>query len=106
MSYDLGLYIDAGNGSVRIENFDWNYTYNLGNFFEWALEKRLKEFNGEDAWYFLDCINHALYKISQGEDLSRFEPSNGWGSVLGATCFLAKIGIACAKAPNAKVHVS
>lgn len=107
MGYDVSLVTDCGNGFVRIGSADWEYTYNLSEFFAWALRKGLAEFDGDDAWYLLDSIKHALYKIRVAErgSLDRFEPENGWGSVLGATIFLADIGIACAKAPNAKVRV-
>lgn len=108
MSYDISLMADCGNGLVRIANADWNYTYNLSGFFAWALGKGLTEFDGEEAWYLLDSIKHGLYQIRNAEkgSLDEFEPPNEWGSVLGATIFLAEIGIACAKAPNSKVSVS
>ena len=107
MSYDIRLYIDAGNGPIRLDILDENYTWNLGEFFSWALGKGLAAFNGENASELRWAIEQAMEKIQRHKDeLSKFNPDNGWGDVAGATACLAKIGIACAKAPDAKVLVS
>lgn len=116
MSYDVSLYIDAGNGPVSVGSLDANYTYNLGDFIEEVLGKRLTQFNGEDACDLRDAIVDGLDRIDRQswdgersagvEWFKRFEPDNGWGTVFGAIVFLNKIAVECAKCPNAKVSVS
>jgi len=95
--------VNTGKKEAMLEGCRWNYTYNLGDFFEWALEKRLPELNGEEAWVVKEKIIRAFDKIQRcnKESLKKYEPENGWGSVLGATIFLAEIAIACAENPGA-----
>lgn len=106
MSYDISLFIDAGNGPIALDLLDVNYTWNLGDFFEWVLGKRLGDYNGEVAADLRYDIEQGMEKIQRHKnELSKFNPDNGWGDVASATACLAKIGIACARAPRAKVSV-
>jgi len=107
MSYDIYFYTDAGNGPVNLDIGDFNYTYNLGNFFEWLLGKRLGDYNGLDAYELMSDIKIGFNKLMRANyaEYQHFNPDNGWGHVVTATALLGQIGMACAKAPNAKVGV-
>lgn len=109
MSYDLSLEIDAGNGMVSIDGADFNITYNMCEFFEWGLGRNLKEFNGKDASDLRDAILSCANRVGSMDkviELHRFDAPNGWGTVEWTLAWLIRVGIACAKAPNAKVRIS
>lgn len=115
MSYDISLTADVGGPyPISLGILDENYTWNLGDFFEWFLGKRLGDFNGEEAWLLREAIERGFEKFGYvyGEPpttlelLQSFEPENKWGSVPGAICFLSKVFKACILAPNAKVSVN
>lgn len=115
MSYDFYLIIDAGNGEVAIEDMEWNYTYNLCEYFTDIVGVPPREWQDMEAWDFLERVEYGLRAeaepryISDGRNIKEskhYEPDNGWGSVITARLLLIKMAIACAKAPKAKIKVS
>lgn len=115
MSYDVWLEVDLGGPyPIRVGGLDDNYTYNLSRFFTWFLGKSLSEFNGEEAERLMFAIQDGYERFSGAydssimtiEELKRFEPDNGWGSVPSALAFLSRVYKACILAPNARVRVS
>ena len=106
MSYD----IDIGDD-------DFNYTSNLAEFFHDFIE-RWDNDSKLTGWQSLIGINGklaarilkgALNKIHEHHDMSKlahkYNPSNGWGDVYGATLLIARVMAACYENPRKKVNV-
>lgn len=108
MSYDLHLEADLGNGFIDIKILNENYTYNMSSFLELVLNKDFNELNNQKAEDVLDCIEPALDEIRclPNKQAIHLEPENKWGSVIGATVFLSKLAIACAKAPHSILRIN
>lgn len=114
MSYDISLQADLGGPHpVSVGWLSENYTWNLGEFFEWFLGARLGDFHGKEASALCAAISSGYEKFQGSynhpppslEKLKSFEPDNGWGSVLGALAFLHRVYRACILAPEAIVCV-
>lgn len=114
MSYDITI---AGE--------DFNYTSNVGCLFyehippsEYGGRGGIHAINGKtgreafdilsDAFDRIDHTRHVLWRDDMVGDpvmCARYDAPNGWGSLIGALIFLAKIMAACARSPRSKVRV-
>jgi len=91
MSYDMG---------IADKNF--NYTYNVAGMW-YASEPELGirtiyGLSGEQARPVLCKMRE--YMEDHWQEMLDMEPSNGWGSAIGALTFLSELIIACVEHPN------
>lgn len=103
MSYDISFRCqccghDSGN---------FNYTYNLGPMFRWALgESGISGLDGMEASRAVPRLEAAIKKCEADGDLQRFDAPNGWGTGEGALGFLRELLAAAREAGDAWLHVS
>lgn len=106
MSYD----VDVGEA-------DFNYTYNLSRFFHAHIrvgeETGLRSLDGMTGAQAVKALDEAfdsardeLREVGDAELRRRYEPSNGRGSLYGATLFLAELQAACAANRRKRVRVT
>ena len=81
----------------------FNYTYNLCGFFSDYGVRPTTDLDGLTAVECAERIGRALERIN-GEDARllavRYDPSNGWGSVRGATAWLRRVRDYCLSHPG------
>ncbi len=106
MSYNVSLISACGGFREDIGDTTWN----VCGLFYWALETEegIRGLKGMDALSVVIAVGGALEKIKAAPpgSLDKFEPSNGWGSVAGATEFLDNIRSACLEHPTATLDVT
>lgn len=113
MSYEIGIGDD-----------DFNYTYNLGEFFHDFIKHFDNDFNELTGWQGLDgmvgrdaapILLDALSNISsvkrQNQPLylslgKKYDPDNYWGDVMSASILMARVMAACYRNPDAKLSVT
>lgn len=112
---------------VTIANHDFNYTYNLsGLFHNHIIRPRVLQLVGNGKaetglqsidgitgkWaalaieQALESIRNELIKDGEIVMMERYNPNNGWGSVLGAVLFLSLLMAACKNNPRHIVRVT
>ena len=91
MSYDM---------SIGIEDF--NYTYNVaGMWYASEPEKGIRAIYGLTGEQAVPVLrNMRDYMENHWADMVEMEPSNGWGSALGALTFLNELIVASIKNPK------
>lgn len=102
---------------VSIGDFDANYTSNLADFFHDHIRafpltglQALHGLTGEDAAEVLGAAIERIYdtciRLNESGMRGKYNATNGWGSVLGATILLSRLIVACHKHPRLVVDVS
>lgn len=103
---------------VTIDVHWFNYTYNLSGFFRDHVSgpdgrvgiQALDGLTGRQAATILhnsfEKLNDTRSRLGDGAMSQKYDAPNGWGSVLGAVLFLARLHGACAAKPRHKVRVS
>lgn len=102
---------------VSVGKADFNYTYNLSKFFHAHVrvgeETGLQSLDGMTGAQAVKVLDEAfdsargeLWEVGEAELRRRYEPSNGWGSLYGATLFLAELRAACAANGRKRVRVT
>lgn len=100
---------------LKHDELEWQcghgYTYNVGDFFRWALEDErglyaLRDMRAADA---VPRLRAALARVTRdnlAELRVRYDAANGWGDVPGAVLYLREIFDECRKAhPDAVLTV-
>ena len=109
MSYD----VDIGKAS-------FNYTYNMSDLFYDVIPSRgnvdvggIRSLHGLNGKQALERLSEAVSRIERkriaiGDEMleKQYNAKNGWGTVLGATLFLAQIMAACIEHPDDFIEVS
>lgn len=103
MSYDVYLTCPCCDTEVFTEN----HTSNQSPMWRYALGESLGDLieRSETAGDLLPILEAGIAKL-EGEDISRFDSPNGWGSGESGLRFLKGIRSACAEYPWAKPRVS
>lgn len=102
MSYDVTIGSDS-----------FNYTWNLGAFFRDHSPMGIAGLNGltgrdgaEYLWAMMRQINATYDRIGENGMSYKYNPANGWGSVVGAVLWLTRIMAACHANPRKRLSVS
>jgi len=113
MSYDMS-----------IGDFDGNCTFNVSKVFydhipDYGNGGGLREFSGKtgkecavilsEAWKRLDTTRCQMWisdAVGEPAMSAKYDAPNGWGSLIGALCFLGEFTAACAISPRKKVYLS
>lgn len=105
---------------ISIANREFNYTYNLSEFFNAHLPDGLRTLGGMTGREAGDALADAFESINEERmcvyDLGkhrveeeklreRYDSPNGWGTYEGALVFLGELMAACYRNPRHKVHV-
>lgn len=103
MSYDFQLSIGSGEDTMRVGNFEKNYTYNVSPMFYEALP-------GDDGMHGINglSVSDALPRLDAGiasmkadpEKYRAMNPENGWGDYEGALECLEQLADACREAAD------
>lgn len=109
MGYDIGLYIDTGNGPVCLQDTDHNYTYNVAPMFVRAFRNAdgINMLHGRLAEWCIVRMELAIaYMRENFGEISKHNPENGWGNAEGAIKFLDSILASCKQHPKAILMVT
>lgn len=111
MSLDLSLviYADTGDGSLfRVEVYEDNYTHNVSPMWRLAgVYDILYKSQHDTAGSCIETLQKGLAHMRDPVNREAYEalnPSNGWGSFMGAREFLEKFTNACIKHPKCIVE--
>jgi hypothetical protein len=108
MSWDVYLRVKTGPG-VSTSVFEANHTSNQAEMIFWAggepyLWDVIDGMRADEAVFILGDVIEKCE--AEGEKLSRFDSSNGWGTAASCLQFLRKIYCACLDHPFTTVRVS
>jgi hypothetical protein len=109
MSYWTYMQIDTGGEHAAIVDEIGNMTSNVSAIWTDAMGVHLRELDGKLGSELIPIIEPAVAKLKDPSNHDRYramEPSNGWGSLQGATEYLERILEGCRNHPKAHLHVS
>lgn len=94
---------------IRIAGHDFNYTWNLADFFYDLLPhggiKGLDNLTGADAASDLSKAFLRLKAMPPREVERKYNPQNGWGDVFTATILLGTLLALCHENPDERISV-
>jgi hypothetical protein len=98
---------------VSIGDFSANYTSNVSGLWYDHIAgdeglRTLDGLTGREAFAILADATDSIYRMHSGTPaaVEKYNPANGWGSMVGALLYHSRIMAACARHPRKKVRVS